>query len=120
MRVEGYLREDTARYRLLRYLRNWKRRLFVNLFRNKRRRFWKYTELARYLLERLLFVGPMQGGVVEPVHDGWFDDFEIGRDVEIARHIERGVADVQDFAAGLSRSWLRGPRPERVGHRVAR
>src|SRR3974390_872763 len=41
-----------------------KRRRFVNLFRNKRRRpdrFWKHTEFARHLLERLLLVGPMQG-----------------------------------------------------------
>src|ERR1700733_3337228 len=103
---------------LLRYLRNWKRRLFVNLFRNKRRRFWKHTELARYLLERLLFVGPMQGGVVEPMHDGWFDDFEIGRDVEIARHIKRRVADMQDFATGLSRAGLRHPRQDRIAHGV--
>src|SRR5258706_15359918 len=48
-----------------------KRRLLVNLFRNKRRRvdrFWKRAELARYLPERLLLVGPVQGGVVEAVH----------------------------------------------------
>lgn len=74
------------------YFPSRKRRFLVNLFRNKRRRldcFWKDTELTRYLLERLLFVGPVQGGVVEAVHDGGFDDFEIGRDVEIARHVER-------------------------------
>src|SRR6266567_8318729 len=81
-----------------------KRRLFVNLFRNKRRRLdrlWKHAELARYLLERLLLVGPVQGRVVEALHDGGFDDFEIGRDVEIARHVERRIADVQDFTPGL-------------------
>ena len=72
--------------------RNRKRRFLVNLFRNKRRRFdrfWKDPEFARYLLERLLLVGPVQGGVVEALHDGGFDDFEIGRDVEIARHVQR-------------------------------
>src|SRR5579872_4070175 len=86
------------------YLRNRKRRFFVSRFRNERRRlerFWKHTELARYLLERLLLVGPMQGRVVEAVHDGRFDDFKIGRNVEIARHVERGVADMQDFATRL-------------------
>ena len=90
-----------------RHFCNRKRRLFVNLFRNKRRRldrFWKHAEFARYLRERLLLVGPVQGGVVEAVHDGGFDDFEIGRDVEIARHVERGIADVQDFAPGLAAS----------------
>ena len=51
--------------------------------------FWKHTEFARYLLERLLLVGPVQGRVVEAMHDGGFDDFEIGRDVEIARHVQR-------------------------------
>src|SRR5580704_9109147 len=54
-----------------------KRRLFVNLFRNKRRRLdrlLKRAEFARYLPERLLLVGPVQGGVVEAVHDGGFDD----------------------------------------------
>ena len=74
------------------YFERRKRRLLVNRFRNKRRRpdrFWKHTELARYLLERLLFVGPVQGGVVEAVNDGGFDDFKIGRDVEIAWHVER-------------------------------
>jgi hypothetical protein len=74
------------------YFPSRKRRLFVNRFRNKRRRlerFWKHTELARYLLERLLLVGPVQGGVVESVDDGGFDAFELGRDVEIARHIQR-------------------------------
>src|SRR5437016_6303620 len=63
------------------------RRLFVNRFRNKRRRlerFWKHTEFARYLLERLLLVGPVQGGVIEAGHDGGFDYLEIGRDVEVA------------------------------------
>src|SRR4051794_36125368 len=55
------------------YFRNRNRRRFVSLFRSKRRRpdiVWKHTELARYLLERLLLVGPVQGGVVEAVHDG--------------------------------------------------
>src|ERR1700674_6067900 len=40
-----------------------KRRLLVNLFRNKRRRFdccWKDTELACYLLETLLVVRPVE------------------------------------------------------------
>src|ERR1700733_9687054 len=114
----GYRAKSRGGDCCLRYLRNWKRRFFVNLFRNKRRRFWKHTELARYLLERLLFIGPMQGGVVEPVHDGWFDDFEIGRDVEIARHIKRGIADVQDLAAGLSRAGLREPGQDRVAHGI--
>jgi hypothetical protein len=39
-----------------------------HLFRNKRRRLdslWKHAEFARYLLERLLLVGPVQGGVIE-------------------------------------------------------
>src|SRR6266404_9451493 len=74
------------------YFLSRKRRFLVNLFRNKRRRLdrlWKHAEFAGYLLERLLLVGPVQGGVVEAVHDGGFDDFEIGRDVEIARHVER-------------------------------
>src|SRR6266702_8350778 len=82
-----------------------KRRLFVNLFRNKRRRLdrlWKHAEFASYLLERLLLVGPVQGRVVEALHDGGFDDFEIGRDVEVARHLERCITNVQDFAPGLS------------------
>src|SRR6516164_9554603 len=86
---------------------NRKRRFRVNLFRNKRRRterFWKRSELARYLPERLLLVGPVQCRVVEAMHDGGFDDFEIGRDVEIARHVERGIADVEDFAPGLPAS----------------
>src|SRR3569623_2867369 len=85
------------------FSRHLSRRLFVNRFRNKRRRtdrFWKHTEGARYLLERLLLVGPVQGGVVEAVHDGGFDEFEIGRDVEVAGHVERGIADVQDLAPG--------------------
>src|SRR6476660_10335224 len=79
-------------------------RLFVNLFRNKRlrERFWKHTEFARYLLERLLLVGPMQRRVVESVDDGRFDDLEIGRNVEIARHVERGIADMQDLAPRLA------------------
>ena len=99
-----------------------KRRLFVNRFRNKRRRFdlWKHTEFARYLLERLLLVGPVQRGVVEPVHDRGFDDFEIGRDVEIARHVERGIADMQDFAPGLARGRAGNFRQDRIAHRVER
>src|ERR1044072_6686258 len=43
--------------------RNLCRRFFVNRLRNERRRterFWKHTESARYLLERLLHVGPVQ------------------------------------------------------------
>src|SRR6185369_2481166 len=61
---------ETARRQFItqRYLPSRKRRLLVKRFRNNRRRsdrFWKHTELARYLLERLLLVGPMQGGVVE-------------------------------------------------------
>src|SRR6202020_3629638 len=87
------------------YFLSWKRRFLVNRFRNKRRRsgpFWKHAELARYLPERLLLVGPVQVCVVEALHDGGFDDFEIGRDVEIARHVERGIADMQNFAAGLA------------------
>src|SRR5205085_8206028 len=83
------------------------RRLFVNRFRNKRRRlerFWKHTEFARYLLERLLLVGPVQGGVIEAVHDGGFDDLEIGRDVEVARHVQRRIADMQDVATRLARA----------------
>src|SRR5437879_6958660 len=73
------------------HFRNRNRRRFVSLFRSKRRRpdiVWKHTELARYLLERLLLVGPVQGGVVEAVHDGGFDDLEVRRDVEIARHVQ--------------------------------
>src|SRR6202161_3499894 len=86
------------------YFLSRKRRLLVNRFRNKRRRldrFWKDTEFACHLLERLLLVGPVQGRVVEALHDGGFDDFEIGRDIEIARHVERRITDMQDFAAGL-------------------
>src|SRR5215468_6529920 len=89
------------------YFINRKRRFLVNRFRNKRRRtdrFWKHTEFVRYLRERLLLVGPMQRGVVKAANDGGFDDFEIGRDVEIARHVERGVADMQDLATGLPAS----------------
>src|SRR5215831_14919892 len=97
------LRREIARGRTHFLSRNLSRRFFVRRFRNKRRRterFWKHTESARYLLERLLLVGPVQGCVVEAVHDGGFDDLEIGRDVEVAGHVERGVADVQDLAAG--------------------
>src|SRR3954447_612692 len=74
------------RSRLTHHFFSRNRRLFVKRFRNERRRterFWKHTEGAGYLLERLLLVGPVQGGVVEAVHDGGFDDFEIGRDVEV-------------------------------------
>src|ERR1700760_5140810 len=105
------------------YFLSRKRRFLVNRFRNKRRRsdpFWKHTELARYLLERLLLVGPVQGRVVEAVHDGGFDDFEIGRDVEIARHVERGIADMQDFAARLAAGGAGDFRQDRVAHRVER
>src|ERR1700742_2108068 len=100
------------------YLANRKRRFFVSRFRNKRRRFWKHTELARYLLERLLLVGPMQRGVVEAMLNGRLYDFEIGRDVEIARHVERGVADVQDFAPRLSRTGARDLGQDRIAHGV--
>src|SRR6266480_6091769 len=61
-----------------RYFLRWKRRFLVNLFRNKRRRFDRFSkdpEFAGYLLERLLLVGPVQGGVVEALHDGGFDYF---------------------------------------------
>jgi hypothetical protein len=104
------------------HFRSRKRRLFVNLFRNKRRRdrFWKHTELARYLLERLLLVGPMQRRVVESVDDGGFDDLEIGRDVEIARHVERGVADMQDFAARFPAGSARDLGQNWIAHRVER
>src|ERR1700712_4005286 len=100
----GHALDEGRLYRDLHYFRSRNRRLLVNLFRNKRRRLdlWKHTEFAGYLRERLLLVGPVQGGVVEAVHDGGFDDFEIGRDVEVAGHVERGIADVQDLAAGLS------------------
>src|ERR1019366_1659471 len=100
-----------------------KRRFFVNLFRNKRRRFdrlWKRAEFARYLPERLLLVGPVQGGVVESLHDGGFDDFEIGRDVEIARHVERRIADVQDFAPRLLAAGARDLGQDRGAHGVER
>ena len=50
---------------------------------------WKGIFLRRYLRERLWLVRPMQRGVVEAVFDGRFDDGEIGRDVEVARHVER-------------------------------
>src|SRR6266567_1289442 len=39
--------------------------------------------------------------ISELMDDGGFHDLEIGRDVEIARHVERRIPDVQDFAAGL-------------------
>src|ERR1700733_5954902 len=105
------------------YFLSRKRFFLVNRFRNKRRRldrFWKDAELARYLRERLLLVGPVQGCVVEAVHDGGFDDFEIGRDVEIRRHVERGIADVQDFAPGLPGAGARDPGQYRVRDGVER
>src|SRR6185312_4816261 len=78
--LDGQCRTGGSRY----HFRSRKRRFLVSLFRSKRRRtdgFWKRSESARYLPERLLLVGPVQGGVVETPHDGGFDDFEIGRDV---------------------------------------
>ena len=57
------------------HFRSRNRRFFVNLFRNKRRRFLKHTEFARHLLERLLLVGLVKVEVVEVFHDGGFDDF---------------------------------------------
>src|SRR3954451_2193471 len=98
-----------------------KRRLFVNRFRNERRRtyrFWKRSEFARYLPERLLLVGPMQGRVVEPLHNGGFDDFKIRRDVEIARHVQRRISDVQYFATRLLRPCARDFGQDRVTHGV--
>ncbi|GCC46334.1 hypothetical protein chiPu_0030571, partial [Chiloscyllium punctatum] len=102
------------------HFRSRKRRLFVNRFRNKRRRpvLWKHTEFARYLLERLLLVGPVQGRVVETVHDGGFDDFEIRRDVEVARHVERGIADMQDLAARLAAGGAGDLGQDRIAHGV--
>ncbi|ODM82993.1 hypothetical protein A6452_18650 [Bradyrhizobium elkanii] len=82
--------------------------------------FWKHTKFAGYLLERLLLVGPVQGRVVETVHDGGFDDFEIGRDVEVARHVERGIADMQDLAARLAAGGARDLGQDRIAHGVER
>ena len=62
----------------------------------------------------------MQGQIVEAVHDGGFDDFEIGRDVEIARHVQRRIADVKDFAPGLSRGGAGDLRQDRIAHGVER
>src|SRR5689334_11535825 len=97
-----------------------KRRFLVSLFRSKWRRFrfWKHTELARYLRERLLLVGPVQGGVVEAVHDGRLDDFEIGRDVEVPGHVERGIANVQDLAAGAPATRARDLWQDWIGHGI--
>src|SRR6516165_9547191 len=105
------------------YFLNRKRRFLVNRFRNKRRRtdrFWKHTEFVRYLRERLLFVGPMQGGVVEAPDDGGLDDFEIGRDVEVARHVEGGVADMQDLATRLLASSARDLRQNGIADGIER
>ena len=42
-------------------------------------------------------IGPIHELVVEILHQGRFDDFEIRRNVEIARRVKRGMANLQDL-----------------------
>src|SRR5580700_9425085 len=46
-------------------------------------------------------IGPLQGLVIKTLADGRLDHVEIGRDVEVARAVQRGVADFQNLLQRL-------------------
>ena len=63
-------------------------------------------------------VGPVQPLVLEAVLDGRLHHGEIGRDVEIARRIERVMADLQHLAPRHAAFHARHLRQDRIAHRL--
>jgi hypothetical protein len=58
----------------------------------------------------------LQGFVVEASPDRRLDDVEIGRDVEVARAVQRGVANFEDLLERLHAAHHRDLRQDRIAH----
>ena len=65
-------------------------------------------------------IGPLQPLVIEAARDRRLDHVEIGRDVEVARAIQRGVADFQNLLARLPAAGELDLGQDRIAHGAER